>query len=96
MPYDMQYCIGQLGSALLAVSPPSILCTLSIYAPSHTTDKKGFGSVPALLRNNKNSSMFSAQIKNSAPYCEENELHPIQNQHTQSGKFTRDAAAPSD
>lgn len=62
-----EYPIGQLGSAVLAVSSPAFSCT-----PSLPAGRKDLASVQALLSNNKSSpelpTVLPAQIRNTAPY----------------------------
>lgn len=63
MPYDMT--LGQLGSAVLALSSFSSLCTPSPL-DGGVRSRKGLGFVLALLSNNKNipvlSTVYPAQI----------------------------------
>ena len=72
MSYGLEHPLGQLGSAVPAVSPPQLL--VPPQPPrwwGGVRSKKGLDSVQALLSNSENipvlSTLFAAQIQNIAP-----------------------------
>ena len=88
--YGMEYAFGQPGSAVPAVSPPSSLCT-----PSPLAGGVGREAAKALALCKPCSALMKTSLyyqqcfqhkpkaQPRTSYCEENELCPSQNQHTQ-------------
>lgn len=54
MPYGLEYPFGHLGSAVLAVSTPSSLCTSRPLLVGWGEEQKSLGSVGALCISNEN------------------------------------------